>query len=98
MPERWDIEGIGRALGAKARAIDDPTAGEGYQIDLPYAQATLELFPQTLVVRYRNPQTYLEMQETSLEYNDGVKLVCKISIHIKAIFQYFSLRALQTTL
>jgi len=75
MPERWDIEGICKTLGSNTRHIDDPIAGEGYQIDLSYASATLELFPETLVARYRDPLTYLEMLDATLQYGGGLKLV-----------------------
>lgn len=73
--ESWDIEGIGKTLGTSARATSDPIAGEGYQIDLSYANATLELFPETLVVRYRDSLTYLEMLDANIRHDGGLKLV-----------------------
>lgn len=65
--ERWNIGAVSRTLGCAPRSLDDPANGEGFRFDLQGAQATLELFPQTLSARYRSPLTYLEMSEARME-------------------------------
>ena len=75
--EGWDIEAVGRTLGATPQPHRDRYAGDGYRLVIPELTVQLELYPERFMARYSHLGVYLEMASVRLETGSGVKLTAE---------------------